>query len=211
MLIIIKTIKTYRLIKNQKNYGYAEGNNKGLKHVKGEYALICNNDLVLDENLIANLVKTAKENSADIVVPKLMFLNKPGYINNAGSEIVVDSDWPVSETGYNEKDIGQYDSVREISAFCGACVLIKRTFLETVGLFDRRFFMYFEDADLSWRGKKLEKNTYMHRRQLHIMFIPAPARRDLLFSIILSVETGCLYLPKRKNFYISERLIENNS
>src|SRR5207253_3238034 len=41
-----------------------------------------------------------------------------------------------------------------ISALCGACVLFSREFLQKVGLFDSKFFMYFEDGDLSWRGQK---------------------------------------------------------
>jgi GT2 family glycosyltransferase len=71
-----------------------------------------------------------------------------------GSILDTTGDWPVSDRGYMEKDTGQYQKQEEVSAFCGASVLLKRSMLEDIGVFDESFFMYFEDADLSWRGTK---------------------------------------------------------
>lgn len=143
----------YKIVKNSNNYGYAGGNNRGIKNSTGDYVLVCNNDLELEKNLIFELIKVAEDNKSAATVPKLMYLNKNGYINNAGSRIDYNSAWPIYEIGANEKDNGQYDEVREITAFCGACVLFSRNFLENVGMFDDKFFMYFEDGDLSWRGQ----------------------------------------------------------
>lgn len=149
-----KTDFEVKYVLNDSNLGYAGGNNTGMMVSTGDYILVCNNDLEFEKNLISNLVSCAEQKNADVCVPKLMYLNKPGVINNAGSKIVKNSDWPIIEIGANEKDAGQYDETREISAFCGACVLFKRQFLEQIGLFDAKFFMYFEDGDLSWRGQK---------------------------------------------------------
>lgn len=148
------------LVQNDKNYGYAGGNNRGLKRASGDYILICNNDLELDKNAVSELVTTAQKRKADVTTVKLMFLNKPGVINNAGSRLEPTSDWPIYEIGINENDTGQYDKEYEISAFCGACILIRRDFLQTVGLFDARFFLYFEDGDLAWRGQKAGKKYF---------------------------------------------------
>ncbi len=149
-----------KIVNNKKNYGYAQGNNLGMKQASGEYILIVNNDIEMHSDLLKEILNLAHKKNADAVVAKLMFLNKPGYINNAGSILDPDSTWPVKEIGINELDQGQYNSVREITAVCGACVLFKRTFLEKVGLFDSRFFMYFEDGDLSWRGQKAAAKFY---------------------------------------------------
>ena len=96
-----------------------------------------------------NAAKVTEEKNSSATVPKLMYLNKPGIINNAGSRLEPGNDWPVYEDGANEKDIGQYDTVREISAFCGACVLFTREFLQKVGIFDKKFFLYFEKSENS--------------------------------------------------------------
>jgi len=151
---------TFRLVQNDANYGYSKGNNLGMQQAKGELILVCNNDLTLDANLLIELYETMERASADLVTPKLMLLNRPGYINNAGSRLDPNSTWPVYDIGLDEKDKGQYEDEREISAFCGACVLFKRSFLETVGVYDDKFFMYFEDSDLSWRGQKAKKKFY---------------------------------------------------
>lgn len=152
--------KNIEVIENGHNYGYSGGNNKGIHQASGDYVLVCNNDLELDKDLVKELVKVAYNEQVDVVVPKLMYLNKPGVINNAGSRLDTGSDWPIYEIGKDEVDAGQYDESREISAFCGACVLFKRQFLQTVGLFDAKFFMYFEDGDLSWRGQKAGAKFY---------------------------------------------------
>ena len=143
-----------KVVQNDKNYGYSKGNNLGIHQVKGDYILVCNNDLKFEKNLIQELVALAENKKAGATVPKLVYANKTGYINNAGSRLEPRSDWPIYEDGKDEKDTGQYDEVREITAFCGACVLFSRDFLHNVGLFDNKFFMYFEDGDLSWRGQK---------------------------------------------------------
>lgn len=155
-----------KIVRNDGNYGYAGGNNRGMKEASGDFILVCNNDLVLDENLVAELVDVAKDKKSAVTVPKLMFLNKPGYINNAGSILSPNDPWPIQEIGINKKDSSEFSKIREISAFCGACVLFRRDFLETVGLFDESFFMYFEDGDLSWRGQKAGNKFYIAPKAL---------------------------------------------
>ena len=111
-------------------------------------------------------MKTGLKNNADVTCSKLMYLNKPGIINNAGSTLKPNSDWPIIEIGINEKDGDKYSKDYEISAFCGACVLVKRSFFKDVGLFDSKFFLYFEDGDLSWRGQKAKKKYYFSAKAL---------------------------------------------
>ena len=73
-------------------------------------------------------------------------------INNAGNELT-DTWWGI-ERGFHEADRGQWDRPGDIPAWCGACVLLRADYLHEVGLLDNRFFLYFEDTDLSLRGAK---------------------------------------------------------
>ena len=50
---------------------------------------------------------------------------------------------------------GQYDQAEDVFAWCGAGVLFRPEYLRQAGLFDERFFMYYEDTDLAWRGQAL--------------------------------------------------------
>jgi len=72
-------------------------------------------------------------------------------LNNVGSVLLADGHG--ADRGYLERDEGQFDRVEEVFAWCGAAVLLSRRYLEQVGLFDDRFFLYYEDFDLSWRGR----------------------------------------------------------
>jgi len=72
-------------------------------------------------------------------------------INNAGS-VLLDAGYG-ADRGYLERDEGQFDRAEEVFAWCGAAVLLSPRYLESVGRFDERFFLYYEDFDLSWRGR----------------------------------------------------------
>jgi GT2 family glycosyltransferase len=72
-------------------------------------------------------------------------------VNNVGS--VVFDDGYGADRGYLEADRGQYDEAVDVFAWCGGSVLLRPAYLADVGLLDERFFLYYEDTDLSWRGQ----------------------------------------------------------
>jgi GT2 family glycosyltransferase len=76
-----------------------------------------------------------------------------GYdvLNNVGS--IVFEDGAGADRGWLERDLGQCDQPTEVFAWCGGSVLFRPEYLHDVGLFDERFFLYYEDTDLSWRGR----------------------------------------------------------
>jgi GT2 family glycosyltransferase len=71
-------------------------------------------------------------------------------INNVGT--VIAPDGYAHDRGWLGVDRGQYDTPADVSAWCGAAVLLARAYLDDVGLFDERLFLYYEDVDLSLRG-----------------------------------------------------------
>jgi GT2 family glycosyltransferase len=71
-------------------------------------------------------------------------------VNNVGSQVF--DDGYGADRGYLEPDTGQYDDPADVFAWCGGSVLFRPAYLADVGLFDERFFLYYEDTDLSWRG-----------------------------------------------------------
>jgi hypothetical protein len=72
-------------------------------------------------------------------------------INNAGSIVLADGH--SADRGYLDIDDGRYDEPTDVFAWCGAGVLLRPRYLAEVGLLEPRFFMYYEDTDLSWRGR----------------------------------------------------------
>ncbi len=89
------------------------------------------------------------EEPTDLTVPS----DEPvDVINNAGNALT--DMWWGAERGFREADRGQCDEAGDIPGWCGACVLLRTDYLRDVGLMDDRFFLYFEDTDLSLRGAK---------------------------------------------------------
>jgi GT2 family glycosyltransferase len=73
-------------------------------------------------------------------------------LNNVGS--VVFPDGSGADRGWLERDDGQYDEPADVFAWCGGGVLFRPEYLHDTGLFDEDFFLYYEDTDLSWRGRE---------------------------------------------------------
>jgi GT2 family glycosyltransferase len=72
-------------------------------------------------------------------------------VQNAGS-VIIEGGYG-ADRGFLEPDAGQYDAPAEVFAWCGGSVLLRPAYLADVGLFDDDFFLYYEDTDLSWRGR----------------------------------------------------------
>lgn len=72
-------------------------------------------------------------------------------VNNAGSIVMTDGHG--SDRGFGEPDGAAFADPCDVFAWCGGAVLLRSDYLDDVGLFDERFFLYYEDTDLSWRGR----------------------------------------------------------
>jgi len=157
--INLKYNKQLFILKNEINYGFAEGNNKGIKFVlnnlHSDYILLLNNDTVVDENFLTSLVFEAeKYEKVGLVGPKMYYYNNPDIIWSIGGEI----DWKFARglhKGNNKLDKGQYEKKKKFDYINGTAVLIKREVIDKIGLLDKEFFLYFEEADLALRASQV--------------------------------------------------------
>lgn len=145
-----KNFPKVKLIEAKKNLGFALGNNVGYEKTKGEYVLILNNDTVVENDFLDYLVETLNGKGVGIVQPKIIFadtkkLQSAGtYLTNSGFLYHIGYDKNPRDKKYNKKS--------KIFSANGSCMLIKRDVIEEVGLFDRDFFLYFEETDFCWRA-----------------------------------------------------------
>lgn len=165
-----KEFKEVVFIKNRKNFGFAKGNNVGIRLAlkkQADYILILNNDTTVDKNLLAELLRVVeKGRKIGVVAPKIYFA--PGYEYHqtrykpnqqgkvfwyAGGKI----DWQnvlCSHRGVDEVDDGQYDKQIATDFVSGCAMLVRKEVFEKVGLFDRRYFLYLEDVEFCQRVYK---------------------------------------------------------
>lgn len=147
---LVKQIKRSVLIQNKKNIGFAEANNQGWRKSDGDYLLLLNNDTKVKPDLLKILVSKMKaEPDIGVVQPKIKIWDKPDYLDNAGSFITRTG--LLQHWGFMEKDSKEYDTEKEIFSAKGACMLVRKSVVESVGLFDSNFVSYMEESDFCWR------------------------------------------------------------
>jgi GT2 family glycosyltransferase len=81
----------------------------------------------------------------------MLLLDRPGTIDSAGDALTRGL-LPYMR-GHGEADGGQYDDERQVFAASGGAALWRMSALTEIGLFDERFFAYYEDVDLGFRAR----------------------------------------------------------
>ena len=138
------------ILSHDKNLGFAEGVNSGIMISKGKFIATINNDAEADEKWIESLVKVIEEDQKiGCCGSKMMRYYKRNIIDSAG--IVIYQNGNAYDRGREEEDIGQYDIQEEIFGACAGAALYRRKMLNEIGFFDKEYFAYFEDVDLSFR------------------------------------------------------------
>jgi GT2 family glycosyltransferase len=138
-----------RIIRNEKNLGFAGGTNSGIRNASGDYILTLNNDTRVEEQFIEHIIMPMFEKDVGMCASKMLFPD--GRINSTG--ICVSRSGAAWDRGMFEPDEGNYDQLEEIFGPCAGAALYRKAMLEEIGLFDEDFFLYMEDVDLAFRGR----------------------------------------------------------
>jgi len=136
-------------IRSEENLGFAGGNNLGIKVATGDYLLLLNNDTEITANLIPVLSAELERNpEIGMISPLLLFYDSPDVIQYAGFTKMNYLTCRNSGIGSMEINKGQYDNDSRETAYChGAAMMCRKADLETVGLMDDLFFLYYEELD----------------------------------------------------------------
>jgi GT2 family glycosyltransferase len=144
------------LIRLATNLGFAGGFNVGIRqamNMGAEAVLILNNDTLLAEDMIARLAEELRP-GVGIVAPRIYYGHDPHRIWSDGFKL-----WPLT-LDLRSGRRGQLDStvppapIRVVDYVAGCAMLIDRSVLDSIGLFDERFFAYYEDLDYCLRARQ---------------------------------------------------------
>jgi hypothetical protein len=147
-----------RVIENGANIGYAGGANVGIRRALADeaaYVLLLNPDATVAPDLVSALVAFAEAHpDIGIAGPVVCRSDRPDVVWAVGGRIDWRGQSHLALTGRSaaDPDIGRGDAPVDFVVGCG--MLVRRAVLETVGLYDEAYFLYYEDADLCARARR---------------------------------------------------------
>ncbi len=150
-----------KIIKNNKNLGFAGGINVGIKHALSQgadYVLLLNNDTLVKDNFLDKLMSIFKKyENAGITGPLIKFKKDGRLVYDFGGKI----NKIFGRTTHNERSRILNKGARIVDYVSGCCMLVKKDVFKKIGLFDERFFLYYEDVDFCIRARNKGYLTYV--------------------------------------------------
>ncbi len=138
---ILSNFNNVEVFCSGENLGYGRGNNFGLKLVKSNYALILNPDVICDKDFFNNIFEVIN-NTSNFTIIGCQYLN----------------DTPFMPAGFfNKKKNNEFkdkfrnntlDSLSKVEWVTGCSMLINLEKFSDKEIFDKKFFLYFEETDL---------------------------------------------------------------
>ena len=174
------------LIENEKNLGYCEGNNVGIRSSKGKFVIILNPDTIVDPNWIDELLLGYQKFGDGIYQPKFLTIDNESIIQSTGNMI------QLFGFGYSrnkgDKDENQFNKIEIIDYASGTCLFTSKKILTELDLFDSFLFAYHDDLDICWRARM---------QGIHSYYVPT--------SIVFHPSEGFSFKWSNLKFYLLER------
>ncbi len=156
-----------KIVLSNKNLGFAGGNNLGIRHATGEYLLFVNNDTELTPNMIEGMLEVFdKYQDAGVVSPKFHYYFHPDLIEYAGYQAVNIFNGRNNMIGCKEKDIGQYDELKQTHYAHGGAMMVPAKVIKEVGLMPEIYFLYYEEFDWCEQIKRHGYKIYYQYKSL---------------------------------------------
>lgn len=154
------------MITNKENLGFAAANNQAFKRMNGRYAFLLNSDVVLTDGAVSELYDFM-EATPDAGMACGQLLNRDGTKQNSianfpsllallSNETVLRILMP-SRFPSKRRD---YVSPVKVESGIGACLMVRKAAMDDIGVFDERYFFFFEETDWAYRMKRGGWSTY---------------------------------------------------
>ena len=144
------------IIQNPCNAGFSAAVNRGLSQVNTEFALLFNNDAMLDGNALIEFEKVFdNKNRSAILGAKL--LNQDGSTQNS---VAAYPTLPNELIKHNKYKNIIFNKPTEVDSVIGACLAVRMSILQEIGLLDETFFFFLEETELCLRAKRMGYKVY---------------------------------------------------
>jgi len=161
-----KEFPTVTIIENRENRGFGAANNQAFAVMKGRYALLLNSDTILTKHAIGELFQFM-ENHLDTSLACGQLLNEDGSrqnsIANFPTLITLLANTSLLEYLFPKRFPSKryiHKNPVEIESAIGACVLVRKKAMDDIGVFDERYFFFFEETDWAYRMRSAGWKIY---------------------------------------------------
>lgn len=150
-------LKDLKIIEN-KNTGFATGNNIGIKQSLGKYILLLNPDTKIEQDTLETMLDFMEQHP-DVGISGCKLIKADGALDLACRRRFPNPTnsfkrlFLKDNRDYNYSNIDENQSM-EVDSVVGAFLLIRRSVVDKIGLLDENFFMYGEDLDWCWRSRE---------------------------------------------------------
>ena len=141
-----------RLLRNERNLGFAGPNNQGVQASRAAFVATLYNDAPPEPGWLAALLDVARgDAAAGSVASRMVFAHAPHVVQSAGISI---DRAAIAWDRHVGRPVDECDgAVTEVFGASAGAALYRRDMLDQLGGFDERFFLYLEDVDLAWRAR----------------------------------------------------------
>ena len=140
------------VILERENLGFSGGNNAGaeyaLEHGASHIIFLNNDTLVQPQFLDETIAYYDAHPGIGLLTGKIYYHRRPDVFWYAGGEYIPQKG-KARHIGAGERDLGQYDEIREITFCCGCYMLVSADRYRRIGKMSEVYFLYSEDLDYS--------------------------------------------------------------
>lgn len=146
------------VIETGRNWGYAEGNNVGIRHAldaRPDFVMLLNNDTIVDPQLLKHLMAAAQAHpDAGMLGAKIYWYSEPRRVWYGGSK------WDPGVVGFHtlgdteEPEHQEPGNAIDTDYACGCALLFRANVPSKIGLIDPRFFILWEETDWCYRARR---------------------------------------------------------
>ena len=203
---IKRNFKKADVLALDKNYGFSKGNNIGIKYAlkkyNPKYILLLNNDTkIIQRDWLAKLVETAEsDEKIGIVGPKLIYPD--GRIQHVWTIVnPYRLSFFITHPKRGKVDNDKLSIIKVVDALSAACMLVKRSVIEKIGLLDENFTPFWlEDIDFSLRAKN-QKFKLVYNGKVRVIHLEGISTKKYAKREDVTENENVFFIQRRNMLY----------